>query len=187
MRNRVPAMVAMLAVLLTLIAQCGTATAAHASNGKAIASGAASSTWYLAEGSTAWGFSTYITIENPNNSRLHAHLTYMTRDGKADGGVVSLAPESETTIYPQEIVGRTDFSTKVECVEGGEIAADRTMTWSYPEQSPEYPDMEYPYYYWYQDGHSSIGVTSPSTTWYLPEGCSAYGFETWLLIQNPNA
>ncbi len=186
MRHKVPAMILVLAVLLALVAQCGTATAAHVAHGTVVASGAVSSTWYLAEGSTAWGFSTYVTIENPNNSRLHAHLTYMTRNGKADGGFVSLAPESETTIYPEETLGQTDFSTKVECVEGEEIAADRTMTWTYPEPSPEFPDMQYPYYLWYGDAHSSVGVTSPATTWYLPEGCSAYGFETWLLIQNPN-
>ena len=37
------------------------------------------------------------------------------------------------------------------------------------------------------EGHSSVGVTSPATTWYLPEGSTNWGFETWLLIQNPNA
>ncbi|RJP33359.1 MAG: hypothetical protein C4536_04335, partial [Actinobacteria bacterium] len=29
--------------------------------------------------------------------------------------------------------------------------------------------------------HDSIGVTSPSTLWYLAEGCTAGDFETWLL------
>ena len=32
-----------------------------------------------------------------------------------------------------------------------------------------------------------MGVTSPAKTWYLPEGSSDWGFECWLLIQNPNA
>jgi hypothetical protein len=35
-------------------------------------------------------------------------------------------------------------------------------------------------------GHDSIGVTTPATTWYLAEGCTAGGFETWVLVQNPN-
>ncbi|MBN1289676.1 MAG: hypothetical protein JXA49_08585, partial [Actinobacteria bacterium] len=34
-------------------------------------------------------------------------------------------------------------------------------------------------------GHDSIGVTSPSTLWYLAEGSTANGFETWILLQNP--
>jgi hypothetical protein len=33
--------------------------------------------------------------------------------------------------------------------------------------------------------HDSIGVTSPSQTWYLAEGATEGGFETWVLIQNP--
>jgi hypothetical protein len=33
--------------------------------------------------------------------------------------------------------------------------------------------------------HSSSGVSSPSDTWYLAEGCTAGGFETWVLVQNP--
>lgn len=49
--------------------------------GRAAANGATSPVWYLAERSTAWGFFTYITVENPNNARLHAHITYMTPGG----------------------------------------------------------------------------------------------------------
>ena len=33
--------------------------------------------------------------------------------------------------------------------------------------------------------HDSVGVTSPSLLWYLAEGCTAGGFETWVLVQNP--
>ena len=40
-----------------------------------------SSTWYLAEGSTAWGFDDYISIENPNTTAVHATITYMTGSG----------------------------------------------------------------------------------------------------------
>ena len=35
--------------------------------------------------------------------------------------------------------------------------------------------------------HASIGATAPSTTWYLAEGATAGGFETWVLVQNPGA
>ena len=38
---------------------------------------------------------------------------------------------------------------------------------------------------WNQEGSCSIGTTSPSTTWYLPEGSSAWNFETWTLVENP--
>ncbi len=153
--------------------------------GRVAANGAASPVWYLAEGSTAWGFYTYITIENPNNARLHARITFMTPDGEVDAGTVGLAPESQLTVNPEQVLYSTDFSTKVECIEGQDIAVDRTMTWSnYNQYNPDLaPDW---YGYFYEEGHSSIGVTSPATTWYMPEGCSGFGFETWLLVQNPN-
>jgi hypothetical protein len=35
-------------------------------------------------------------------------------------------------------------------------------------------------------GHNSIGVTSPSTTWYLAEGFTGGDFDEWILLQNPN-
>jgi photosystem II stability/assembly factor-like uncharacterized protein len=135
-------------------------------------------TWYLAEGTTAWGFSTYITIENPNASTVKANVTYMPT-GKADKTeAVSLPPNSQTTLTNEHLVsvmgGASDFSTKILCLQGKTIAVDRTMSWTGPgAASPE--------------AHSSVGVTSPARAWYLPEGSSAWGFECWLLIQNPNS
>ncbi|MBU1670583.1 MAG: hypothetical protein KKF41_16015 [Actinobacteria bacterium] len=52
------------------------------------------------------------------------------------------------------------------------IAVDRTMTWTGARAAcPE--------------SHSSIGVTTPASMWYLPEGSTNWGFECYLLIQNP--
>ncbi len=36
-------------------------------------------------------------------------------------------------------------------------------------------------------GHDSIGVTATAPAWYLAEGCTAGGFQTWVLVQNPGA
>jgi hypothetical protein len=33
-------------------------------------------------------------------------------------------------------------------------------------------------------GHNSIGLSSPQITWYLAEGSTGPGFETWVLVQN---
>ncbi|MBU4179375.1 MAG: 5'-nucleotidase C-terminal domain-containing protein [Actinobacteria bacterium] len=135
------------------------------------------STWYLAEGSTAWGFDCYISIENPNNEAVTASIGYMTDSGQVDAGEVNLPANSQTTVNPRDTLWDTDFSTKVECKEGKTIAVDRTMTWAPPGAGAGVAG----------DGHCSIGVTSPATNWYLAEGSSAWGFECWLLIQNPNA
>jgi hypothetical protein len=134
----------------------------------------ASTAWYLAEGSTAWGFDEYISIENPNVMTVHTPITYITSTGPVVGPTLTLPPSSQATVNPRDMVGAADFSTKVLCTEGRDIAVDRTMSWTGTgAASPE--------------GHNSIGVTFPSKTWYLAEGSSSWGFECWLLIQNPNA
>ncbi len=135
-------------------------------------------TWYLAEGTNAWGFDTYITIENPNNQDVTARLTYMDPQPSSGDGVVGtrdvmLPPLSQTTVSSTADIGPVDFSTKVECLQGRPIAVDRTMFWT-GEGAPS------PGY------HSSVGTTTPSKTWYLPEGTSAWGFETWTSVLNPN-
>jgi len=35
------------------------------------------------------------------------------------------------------------------------------------------------------DGHDCIGTPTPDTSWYLAEGYTAQGFETWVLVENP--
>ena len=137
------------------------------------AEGRLSTIWYLAEGSTAWGFNQYVTIINPNMEAVTARVTYMTATGPTSPPDVALPALSQTTINPKDKLGQQDFSTKVECLEGKGIAVDRTMTWTGQGAASE-------------EAHNSIGVPSPATTWYLPEGSSAWGFECWLLIQNPN-
>jgi photosystem II stability/assembly factor-like uncharacterized protein len=129
-------------------------------------------TWYLAEGTSAWGFTTYITIENPNTSACTAAITYNTASGPTNAPDVALPPNSQVTVNPEAVVPNQDFSTVVTCKQGSTIAVDRTMSWTGSgAASPE--------------GHASVGVTYPATAWYLPEGSSNWGFETWLLIQNP--
>lgn len=130
-------------------------------------------TWFLAEGTCAWGFDTYLSIQNPNEDEVTARITYMTPAGHLTCPPLKLAPHSQTKVRPADRLGfKTDFSTRVDCPEGKSIAVDRTMTWKgHGAAGPE--------------AHNSVGVPFPSSTWFLPEGASAYGFETWVLIQNP--
>ncbi|MBU1671939.1 MAG: hypothetical protein KKF41_14190 [Actinobacteria bacterium] len=131
------------------------------------------STWYLAEGSSDWGFETYVTIQNPSAQASTAAVTYMTPSGPTQRPDVWLPANSQTVINPRNDIGTADFSTRVVCKEGRTIAVDRRMMWTgQGALSPE--------------GHCSVGVTAPARTWYMPEGSSKWGFETWLLIQNPN-
>jgi len=161
------------AVLLPLTAEAAVTTSASDN-----------STWYLAEGSNAWLFGTYITIENPNGSAVTADVTYMPTGRANVTEAVNLPAASQTTLTGMYLVsvmgGYYDFSTKVVARGGEPIAVDRTMNWM-SKIDKEQGLSEHP-----TDMHSSVGVTSPATTWYLPEGSSAWGFECWLLIQNPS-
>ncbi|MBN1289427.1 MAG: hypothetical protein JXA49_07315 [Actinobacteria bacterium] len=137
----------------------------------------ASSVWYLAEGSTAWGFHTYISVENPNDEDVEIEVTYNTDRGLVPGGTFFLAPMSQGTLNPGETLGERDFSTTVTSTGGQPIAVDRTMEWGKDAGNLAV---------YIPEAHNSIGVTAPAAKWYLPEGSSARGFECWLLIQNPN-
>jgi hypothetical protein len=133
-----------------------------------------SPTWYLAEGSTDWGFSAYVSVINPNSSPVHVTLTYMPTSGANQSQTITMVPNSRATVYPKDLIGAKDFSTVVTCIEGLTIAADRTMEWTGPgATTPE--------------DTGSIGVTAPAKTWFLPEGSTKWGFECWLLVQNPNS
>lgn len=152
------------APVATAVADSGTPTPAGA---------APCSRWYLAEGSTDWGFDCYITIVNPNGFSVPVDITFMTTKGEVPLGPMDLYAESQTLINPEEILGKIDFSTSVISIEGYPIAVDRDMSWT-GQGAPT------------EGAHSSIGVTGPAKRWYLPEGSSKWGFECWLLIQNPN-
>ena len=130
--------------------------------------------WFLAEGSTAWGFDTYISIENADSTAVDAAITYMTASGKVAGPTVHLPAKSQARVFPRQTLGEKDFSTRVDYPQGKKVAVDRTMFWS----SGSAGGSGY---------HSSIGVSEPAARWYLPEGSSDWGFDCWLLVQNPNA
>ena len=126
-----------------------------------------SSTWYLAEGSTAGGFETWVLIQNPNNENATVQLTHMTPTGQVPGQQMLLAPNSRYSINVADTMpNEWSISTKVTA--DHLVIAERSMYWNNR-----------------QGGHDSIGVTSPANTWYMAEGTTNGGFETWVLIMNP--
>ncbi len=135
---------------------------------------AATNSWYLAEGSTAWGFDDYITIANPNSAVVTAYINYMTNTGPMTPPALNLPANSQTTVNPRDFLGNRDFSTQV-TTGSASLAVDRTMSWMGGGAAEK------------SEAHNSIGVTAPARTWYLPEGTSNWGFETWLCVQNPTA
>ncbi|MBP9041000.1 MAG: hypothetical protein KBF64_04415 [Anaerolineaceae bacterium] len=135
----------------------------------------ASRIWYLAEGYTDLGFGTFILIQNPNATQTDVLITYMLPDGTTVKKEITVEPYSRFTVVAAEnstygVGTAKTFSTKLEATEP--IIVERAMYW---------PNGEFT-----QAGHDSPGVTAAALTWNLAEGFTGAGFDTRILIQNPN-
>ncbi len=123
--------------------------------------------WYLAEGTTAWGFEEYVLVQNPNPEAVEVAFTFMKPGGEVREESFPVPGNSRFTIFVNSIMEESDVSTKVEA--DLPIICERAMYWNGRA-----------------GGHASIGVAEPSPTWYLAEGTTAWGFEEYVLVQNPN-
>jgi uncharacterized repeat protein (TIGR02543 family) len=131
------------------------------------------STWYLAEGYTGAGFGTYILVQNPNDVPTKVDVTYMLQDGSIITRDVIVPENARETIVTQDAsqVGLDQaFSTKLEADQP--IIVERAMYWSNGDDTV--------------GGHDTTGIQQPETDWFLAEGYTGSGFETFILIQNPN-
>jgi hypothetical protein len=133
----------------------------HSSPGAA----APSTTWFLAAGSSEPPFDTWISILNPGASPARVVLTYAPAAGENRARNVLLQPSSRASIYTNQDVPSSSFSTKI--VSDQPIIVERAV------------------YLAGGAGHGTTAAPSTSRTWYLAEGSSQEGFESWLLIHNP--
>jgi uncharacterized repeat protein (TIGR01451 family) len=131
---------------------------------------ATAATWYLAEGATAGGFETWVLVQNPGLLPVNVNLKLQTATGEQTptGLQNQTIPAGGRVTFPiHQFLQSYDVSTLVECTDG-QVVCERSMYWNNQE-----------------GGHDSIGATSTSAAWYLAEGCTAGGFQTWVLVQNP--
>ncbi|MDY6794929.1 MAG: hypothetical protein SWK76_06575 [Actinomycetota bacterium] len=129
--------------------------------------------WYLPEGYTGKGFDEWVLVMNPTNSNAQFRVVFQTLTGPREGPLIDALPNSRSTIHVNEWAPEEQVSTMVTSVRGAKIMAERAM-----------------YMYGTPDGkwgaHDSKGILTPSSVWYLAEGATYYGFDEWVLIQNPN-
>ncbi|MCG2796734.1 MAG: DUF5719 family protein, partial [Actinomycetia bacterium] len=134
-------------------------------------------TWYLAEGSVGMtsGFDTWVLVQNPGDEPTNVKATFQTGQGKIEGPQFTMSPHSRSTIHVNDhFTGWTDVSTMVTADKP--VLAERAMYWNSPTGNPR--DAK--------GGHASLGVPAGNTQWFMAEGCTEYGFDTYVLIQNPN-
>lgn len=129
--------------------------------------------WYFAEGCTGWGFETYLLFLNPGTNDAAVTLDFMTPEGTGAGALnrsIAVPAGRRVTLKVNDVIGGVDVSTRVHS--SVPLVAERSMLWQVPGGSA---------------GHVTDGMTAPAREVFLPEGCTAYGFDTWLLAQNPGA
>jgi hypothetical protein len=132
------------------------------------------STWFLAEGATAGGFETWVLVQNPNPNPVNIDIKFQTDTGQVQGPVEAIPAQSRKSYLVNSYVNTYDVSTQVDST-NGDIICERAMYLTPPAENQ-----------WWL-GHDSIGArNNGGLDWFLAEGATEGGFETWVLVQNPN-
>jgi PKD repeat protein len=135
----------------------------------------ASPDWYFAEGTAQTAFDTYFSLLNPTSSAISVDVTYYLspQNGVPQTPIIknySVPPNSRKTVY---LTGEVGFQPGVAAefhATTGSIVVERSMYWGTS----------------WTEGSTVAGTTTPATEWHLPEGSTEGGFETYLLLSNPN-
>ncbi|MGI5835269.1 MAG: DUF5719 family protein, partial [Chloroflexota bacterium] len=126
-----------------------------------------SQSWYFAEGGTSPPFETWILIQNPNKEPAVANITFFKEDGSTIAHQMLIPHVSRASLLVNQIVPDAAVATRIEA--DRPIVAERAI----------YKDKG-------KAGSDSIGATALSKTWYMAEGVTRLGFDTWILMLNPN-
>jgi DNA-binding beta-propeller fold protein YncE len=126
--------------------------------------------FYLAEGTTRAGFTTYLCILNPGENAANVTLRYLFSDGQLLEKAVTVEGKSRHTVDVQnDVGGEKDV--------GIEILSDQPVV------------VERPMYFVYHGvivgGHNVIATTDPGTEFLFAEGTTRPGFDEWLCMMNP--
>lgn len=129
-------------------------------------------TWYLTEGATKAGFETWILLANPDEAITSvATLNFLTDIGDVTGPVVSVPPGSRRSIRVNDYTQTYDVATSVSATGSG-VIAERAMYSDHLRLG--------------KSAASGEGEGAPAYEWVLAEGATAGGYETWVLITNPD-
>jgi hypothetical protein len=125
--------------------------------------------WYLPEGYTAEQYDTWVLVQNPGNQQAGVNLTFMRSDGGTSDVNFEMSPRSRHSVHVDEVPGLESCEVSTRINASTPVIAERSMYFDYNGIT---------------GGHDSIGITEPAETWYLAEGCTGWGFDTYVLVQN---
>ncbi len=128
---------------------------------------------YLAEGYTKGGFSTIISLYNPNSVSATAKLTFMKEDSTNVIKELTLGANRRIPIDASTVVGANGFSVQLDA--SAPVVMERSMYWADGKGVAN------------ADGHNATAVRSLSRTWYFAEGYNNSEYRTHLLLVNPQS
>jgi len=136
--------------------------------------GAASSTWYFAEGATHSGFDLFYLIQNPTASTAGISVRYL-RPAPLPPIIKTydIPPNSRFNIwvdFEDPALADTDVSALI--ISNVRIVVERAM---YRSSAGRVFDA----------GHAASGIPRPLTNWLLAEGATGSFFDLFVLIANP--
>ncbi|MEW6555309.1 MAG: C40 family peptidase [Actinomycetota bacterium] len=128
---------------------------------------------FFAEGYTGDGFDTWLLLANPEDRVAQVEVTYLLEGGAPVVKTYDLAPASRFTVLVNGVAGIApgNVGMSFRSLNGVKVAAERAMYFNYAGK---------------RDGHCSQAITETSQQLYLAEGYTGSGFDTWLLLANPN-
>ncbi len=128
------------------------------------------SRYYLAEGYTGAGFHEYITIMNPLDHGANVQLRYMLPSGLSAVKVYWIEARCRFTVNVNSTILGSNVSVAAISNEP-DIVVERVMYFNCGGRT---------------GGTAVVGIDQLSTTWYLAEGYTGGGFDTWLCMMNAN-
>ncbi|MHB0870533.1 MAG: hypothetical protein ACYC66_09465 [Chloroflexota bacterium] len=126
-----------------------------------------STTWYFAEGGTASNFESWLLMQNPNKEPASATVTLFREDGSTVTHKMLIPHVSRASLLLNQLVQGSPVAARIEA--DRPIVAERAV---YKEKG--------------KAGTVSMGATALSKSWYMAEGVTRGGFDTWLLMLNPH-
>jgi hypothetical protein len=136
----------------------------------------ASTTWFLAEGSTTGEFALFYLLQNPGATPVTVTIRYLRPGGQAPIERTYVLPPLSRTTIPVNTQGPDLASTDVSAA----ITADAPI---FVERSMYLTRGAQPF----AAGHASAAVTAAATSWFLAEGATGPFFDLFVLIANPAA
>jgi hypothetical protein len=128
--------------------------------------------WYLAEGYTGGLFDTWVLVQNPSAQPAVVTFSFQLVSGSAPDFTFAVNSGQRASFRLNDLPGLSNAQVSTKVTSTAPVVAERAEYFNYEGKS---------------NGHCSIGTDKPSSIWYLAEGYTGGQFDTWVLVQNPQA